>query len=366
MSDYTNFDESTKWQQTQQIPGRPSTTNPNPGNSKLPKLVTKPSYYGNPTKKSNDSKKMPWDKIALVIMIVAIVFALGVCGYLLYNNVIAKDSTELIAEENDGGDSEGAAPEAPAPEKMFIDEKIGNVTFKLIKVKGGTFSMGSVSGSSNEAPVHQVTLNDFYIGETEVTQELWEAVMGLNLDYYRRRAEADFGWVCDFHGKGPKYPMYYVSWNDCVDFVNKLNASTGKTYSLPTEAQWEYAARGGNKSQGYIYSGSNSANEVAWFGSTIDRGGTCYPVKTKQPNELGIYDMSGNIREWCNDRYSSTYYSSSPSTEPQGPSSGSKRVLRGGSWRDGANDIKVTKRLDQNAYKHYNRIGLRIVLNGVQ
>ncbi|MBQ3605982.1 MAG: SUMF1/EgtB/PvdO family nonheme iron enzyme [Muribaculaceae bacterium] len=331
-------------------------------NCQPPQVPQDEPISSNSTSRPNNSSQMQMNPIAVLLMSLAIITLLCICGYLLYDKYIHKGEnsegpTEVV-EEN--------ATDTIAQELQSIEETINGVSFKMIKVKGGAFNMGSSSGAYDEQPVHQVTLDDYYIGETEVTQSLWEAVMGINIDYYRCQAEYDFGWVCDLHGFGPEFPMYYVSWNDCVEFVAKLNELTGKTYSLPTEAQWEYAARGGAKSQGYIYSGSDSANDVAWFGTTVDRGGTCFQVKTKNPNELGIYDMSGNVREWCNDRYSGNYYSISPSTEPKGPSTGTKRVLRGGSWRDGANDIRVTKRFDQNTSKHYNRIGLRVVLNGVK
>ena len=198
--------------------------------------------------------------------------------------------------------------------EIFI---VNGVSFTMIAVEGGTFQMGATSeqGSdaySDESPVHSVTLSDYYIGETEVTQELWEAVMGGN--------------PSGFSGY-PQRPVECVSWNDCQTFIKKLNQLTGQNFRLPTEAEWEYAARGGNKSKGYKYSGSNTIGNVAW--SMVNSGST-HNVKTKQANELGIYDMSGNVWEWCQDWYGS--YSSGSQTNPTGPTSGSKRVLRGGSW----------------------------------
>ena len=160
---------------------------------------------------------------------------------------------------------------------------IDDVTFKMIRVEGGTFQMGSVDGQDDEKPVHEVTLSSFSIGETEVTQELWEAVMGENPSFF----------------KGSKRPVEEVSWNDCQMFIDKLNELTGKTFRLPTEAEWEFAARGGNQSKGYTYSGSNTLGNVAWFGDASDNG--THDVAMNFPNELGIYDMSGNVYEWCQD-----------------------------------------------------------------
>ena len=149
--------------------------------------------------------------------------------------------------------------------------------------------------------------------------------------------------------KGPKLPVEYVSWYDCQEFIKKLNALTGQNFRLPTEAEWEYAARGGSKSQGYEYSGSNNLDDVAWYDS--NSGDKTHDVATKKPNELGLFDMSGNVLEWCQDWYGRDYYSSSPSSNPTGPASGSYRVQRGGSWYDfaswlfrlGNNDLSGTR-----------------------
>ena len=188
------------------------------------------------------------------------------------------------------------------------------VSFNMVYVAGGTFQMGSNDGGSDEQPVHSVTLSDYYIGQTEVTQELWQAVMGSNPSYSRF--------------KGAKNPVNDVSWNDCQEFISKLNRLTGGRFRLPTEAEWEYAARGGNKSRGYIFSGSNYLGSVAWYFD--NSGGEAHPVGCKSPNELGLYDMSGNVWEWCSDRYG--YYPSSSQINPTGASSGSYRVSRGGGW----------------------------------
>ena len=223
---------------------------------------------------------------------------------------------------------------------------VNGVSFTMIKVEGGTFSMGATSeqGSdaySDEKPVHSVTLSDYYIGETEVTQELWEAVMGTNPSSF----------------KGSQKPVERVSWNDCKEFITKLNRLTGKNFRLPTEAEWEYAARGGNKSKGYKYSGSNTIGNVAWY--TDNSGSTTHNVKTKSPNELGIYDMIGNVWEWCEDWYDS--YSSGSQTNPTGPSSGSHRVSRGGSWSYSASYCRVSNRNFGSPGIRGNFLGFRVV-----
>ena len=225
---------------------------------------------------------------------------------------------------------------------------VGSVSFDMIRVDGGTFQMGATNeqGSdalSNEKPAHQVTLSSFSIGETEVTQELWEAVMGSNPSKF----------------KGASHPVEQVSWNDCQEFIRKLNAKTGRQFRLPTEAEWEYAARGGRKSQGYKYSGSNTIDDVAWYTETTNDKGT-RDVKTKHANELGLYDMSGNVYEWCEDWYGA--YSSSSQSDPKGPSSGSYRVLRGGRWGSGAVCCRVSYRSYGSPGSTYSHLGLRLAL----
>ncbi|MDR1343397.1 MAG: formylglycine-generating enzyme family protein [Prevotellaceae bacterium] len=188
---------------------------------------------------------------------------------------------------------------------------------EMVLVQGGTFEMGCTNEQGSDCaddvqPVHSVTLSNFYIGKYEVTQAQWEALMDSNPSNFR----------------GGNLPVETVSWDDAQKFIERLNAATGKQYRLPTEAEWEYAARGGSKSKGYQYSGSSSVEEVAWFSDNSE--GATHPVGAKRPNELGIYDMSGNVWEWCYDRYGS--YPASAQHNPAGASSGSYRVFRGGSW----------------------------------
>lgn len=226
--------------------------------------------------------------------------------------------------------------------RMF---NVGGVEFTMVYVEGGTFMMGSDDAYADalfdERPVHQVTLSDYYIGETEVTQELWKAVMGSNPS----------GFI------GDNLPVANVSWTDCQNFIGKLNKITGENFSLPTEAQWEFAARGGNYSKGYKYSGSNNINAVAWYEG--NSGNKAHPVGTKQANELGIYDMSGNVWEWCSDWFGQ--YSSAAVTDPAGPSSGPCRVCRGGYRCSPATYCRCTLRSScPPTYAGYN-LGLRLV-----
>ena len=231
---------------------------------------------------------------------------------------------------------------------------VNGVSFTMKRVAGGTFWMGAQSANPNgqnydseassvESPVHSVTLSTFYMGETEVTQELWQAVMGSNPSYF----------------SGTNRPVERVSWNMIVNqFIPALNALTGRTFRLPTEAEWEYAARGGNQGHGYKYAGSNTIWNVAWFSG--NSGGQTHQVATKSPNELGLYDMSGNVWEWCQDWYGGAY-GSNTQTDPQGPSSGQYRVLRGGSWFNYASSCRVTYR---NSYgpDYRGDSGFRVVL----
>lgn len=210
---------------------------------------------------------------------------------------------------------------------------VNGVSFDMIRVDGGSFMMGG-NQYSDEQPIHQESVSTFYIGKTEVTQALWKAVMGGNNPSYFR---------------GDNLPVEQVTWNDCQTFITKLNELTGRNFRLPSEPEWEYAARGGNKSKGYEYSGSNSVSEVAWYGG--NSGSKTHDVGTKAPNELGIYDMSGNVWEWTNDKWCDNYNSSRNS---------SFRVDRGGCWNSTAGGCRSANRSRNDPSYCINYLGLRL------
>ena len=224
---------------------------------------------------------------------------------------------------------------------------VNGIKYSMVWVEGGTFRMGATSeqGSdaySDEKPVHSVTLSGYYIGKTEVTQALWKVVMGSNPS------------SC----KGDNLPVEQVSWNDCQKFIRKLNSLTGQNFRLPTEAEWEFACRGGNNSRGYKYSGSNYIDNVAWYDG--NSGDKTHPVGTKAPNELGIYDMTGNVWEWCADWYGD--YSSGAQTNPKGPYDGSDRVDRGGGWLSDALYCRSSTRYYLSPGHRDYSLGLRLSL----
>ena len=232
---------------------------------------------------------------------------------------------------------------------------VNGVRFIVQYVKGGTFMMGATpeqekSAYNVEKPAHEVTLNDFYIGKYEVTQDLWIAVMGEDPEIIR-------AW--NRYGRGDNYPAYMVSWDDCKVFIEKLNKITGAKFRLPTEAEWEYAARGGVKSKKYKFSGSNNVNDVAWYNRTIVGYGPM-PVGMKLPNELGIYDMSGNVWEWCEDWFGK--YSEEHQKNPKGKPSGVNHVLRGGSWSRSSRLSRISNRGYNRADARYNYNGFRLVV----
>ncbi|MCH5318491.1 MAG: SUMF1/EgtB/PvdO family nonheme iron enzyme [Paramuribaculum sp.] len=210
---------------------------------------------------------------------------------------------------------------------------VNGVTFEMVAVRGGSFMMGSNEGFPGEKPVHQETVRDFMIGKTEVTQELWRAVMGSNPSYF----------------SGDRKPVEQVLWTDCIEFINRLNHLTGENFRLPTEAEWEYAARGGNKSRNYKYSGSDDLYLVGWFVDNSDDH--THDVGTLQANELGIYDMSGNVLEWTVDQWSADY-------DYNTPRDSSIRVQRGGLYFDDPIVCRVACRQGDTSSFTYFTLGL--------
>lgn len=243
------------------------------------------------------------------------------------------DAPEIIetSETRNMGRAPNSADTAdfiPGTETIYAK----NVAFKMVHVQGGSFMMGAGPEQggdewNNEKPMHKVTLSHFAIAETEVTQALWTAIMGDNPSYRR----------------GDNLPVEQISYQDGLDFIDKLNKATGRNFRMPTEAEWEYAARGGQKSKGYKFSGSNNLDEVANFADNSH--GNTQPVGSKKSNEIGLYDMSGNVWEWCSDWFSE--YTNEDLVNPIGPITGTERCLRGGSWYSISRYCRVTNR-------HYN------------
>ena len=234
--------------------------------------------------------------------------------------------------------------------------KAGDVSFNMIRVEGGKFKMGADKKDDDEAkkdesPAHEVSLSTFYIGETQVTWKLWDAVMQSNNDN-NNPSSSDMR------------PVVNVSWNDCKAFIEKLNKLTNMKFRLPTEAEWEFAARGGQKSNNYKYAGSNTLDDVAWYRNNSE--GKIHGVATtKHSNELGLYDMSGNVWEWCNDWYASKFYTNPRCLQPnpQGHQETGKHVIRGGSWNRVASRCRVTFRGGINPTRAQDNIGLRLALS---
>ncbi len=217
---------------------------------------------------------------------------------------------------------------------------VNGVKFDMIKIDAGNFQMGSTNGAANERPVKTQYVNSFSIGKTEVTQALWTAIMGNNPSNFQ----------------GDNLPVEYVSWNDCQEFIKRLNNLTGYNFRLPTEKEWEYAARGGSKSRGYTYSGSNVLDNVGWYDSNSEY--TTHPVGEKAENELGLCDMSGNVFEWTSDLWSEDY-----SSERDGGTGGDLRVIRGGGYRNTSNACRNTFRHKESASSSYTNLGFRLVLS---
>jgi formylglycine-generating enzyme required for sulfatase activity len=256
-------------------------------------------------------------------------------------------SLKQLAWSLAGGIGDGCTPSG----SDFTESEIG---MAMVYVEGGEFEMGCKSGRDDlnghtcygsEYPLHDVTVGSFWIGKYEVTQGQWEAVMGTTIFHQRDKSV-----YSDLHGVGSTYPMYYVSWEEAVVFCAELSARTGRSYRLPTEEEWEYAARGGNSGSGYVYSGGNSLGSVAWYPDNA--GATTHAVGGKLGNELGIYDMSGNVDEWCYSKWRDNYSSSE---------NGSTRVLRGGSWSSDEWGFRVAYRSGYGPSYRGALLGFRVV-----
>lgn len=229
---------------------------------------------------------------------------------------------------------------------------LGDTSFNMILVEGGVYTMGPTANQqedayTNKSPAKIVKVESFYMGESEVTQELWTRVMGDSVDTYLRMANKDYR----SFGKSPKMPMYAISFNDCIEFISKLNILTGLKFRIPTEAEWEFAARGGNHSKGHKYSGSDIIGNVCWFIKN-SKEGNVHEVMTKEPNELGLYDMSGNVLEFCHDSMKITLETTK-----------TYRIIKGGSiysYAEGCKSYWRDKR--EEGHRDYDQ-GLRLVLD---
>ena len=236
--------------------------------------------------------------------------------------------------------------------RLVKSKHLISIIENMVFVPGGTYTMGCKLDRPNECreeenPRHLVTVNSFKISKHEITQAQWRAVMGTNPSYNKGCVSC---------------PVENVSWHDTKRFLSEFNKQTGKRFRLPTEAEWEFAAMGGNKSNGYFYSGSNYIKNVAWCGDENSKWRT-HIVGQLDPNELGLYDMTGNVREWCSDWYGENYYRSSPKSNPRGPGSGLFRVVRGGSMYHGFFGYRVTSRLWENPVNRSRFVGFRLVEN---
>jgi formylglycine-generating enzyme required for sulfatase activity len=310
---------------------------PEPVNEIDPFFVQKIGKRGKDTRLANAKRgKWKW-RLAFALILVLILGGVGIWQYqeqVVYRRHIdlserAMRTQQWGVAESHLGDAQRSSYLSKGARLAELKGRLSTEKYRLlleelaraidmVRINGGTFQMGSNSSeaSSDEQPAHKVTLSSFHIGKYEVTQGLWRAVIGSN--------------PSRFLG-GDKYPVEQVSWNDVQEFLRKLNQLTGKRYRLPTEAEWEYAARGGTKEDRYgeLYS-------IAQYAES-----STHPVGGKQPNAYGLYDMLGNVWEWCSDWYDKNYYSRSPDDNPKGPSTGSHRVYRGGSWKSGARDVRA-------------------------
>lgn len=322
------------------------------------------------------SKQKKWFKLLVVICLCIIVCVIGLLtlGNIInteseYKQNIKSHTTTQVTTNSDSSTTEmSELYEIVEPDEPEIDESPSDLALKdtpsnytetshgihlnMVWIEGGSFYMGSDHKADNAQPIHNVSLDGYWIAQTEITQAQWEAVMGTTIEEQRIKAK-----YSKLYGEGNNYPMYFVNYNEALEFCRRLSNATGKNYTLPTEAQWEYAARGGGSSPDYIYSGSNDLNDVAWHKHNSDN--LNHPICNLAPNELGLYDMSGNVWEWCKDWLGN--YNSGYSHEPTGPNNGTYRVVRGGSWLHEPDYCRTTCRIHCDPGSRHNRGGFRIV-----
>lgn len=292
-------------------------------------------------------------------------------------------STELFGVENYRIEKViKVKPKSEKAEKLKSFKKTGsniNDAPSMVFVQGGSFNMGSNTDDEDAKPVHRVTLRSFYIGKFEITVgEFRKFIVATQYQTTAEQEGSSFIWTgikwerqngidWEYDSFGNKrtltqdmQPVVHISWDDATRYCQWLSAQSGKTYRLPTEAEWEYAARGGNKSNSYTFSGANDLLGVGW--NKENSNGQMHECGQKQANELGIYDMTGNVWEWCKDWYDKFYYTDSPIENPQGPPTGTYKVYRGGSWNDPTKFCKVSYRSGNAPGKRYSTLGFRIVL----
>ncbi len=297
-----------------------------------------PAYQNEPTEQyhKNPPQESAHNKGNIVQKVIAAIVFIIIVATIFF----------VFLYEPGSGSSEEIITTDSTSQNLIPDDPIKRLEYDMVAINGGTLMLGATSeqvayAMNQEFPAHEVTLSSYQIGRYEVTQEQWEAVMGYNPS----------------RNIGAKMPVENVSWNECQSFLQALNAKTGKNYRLPTEAEWEFAARGGNQSHYYIYSGSDDADAVAWHKG--NSGGTTHDVGTKLANELGLYDMSGNVFEWCNDKYG--HYDYGDEYNPQGYGTSSKvRVGHGGGYNLGTKFCRVSNRTQGTTNYKSESLGFRI------
>lgn len=334
-------------------PGKP-TNNPPKGGGKKGQITKPPSGVKKTKPPKTEVVTTPPEeeesKIQLILgyALIAVLFVGVFMGFNALKNYLFNEGKKIVYQEALKG-KKGVPYDLNTrliqPSKNYI-ETVKDISFKMVYVEGGAFTMGCTQeqGSDcgdNEKPAHQVTLNGYYIGAFEVTQALYQAVTGNNPSHFKGDSNR---------------PVEMVSWNDAQTFIQKLNQLTGKKYRLPTEAEWEFAARGGNQSKGYKYAGSSDIREVAWYDGNSSN--EIHPVGEKKANELGLYDMSGNVWEWCEDWYGG--YMPKAEINPKGALEGPYRVYRGGSWLNAAQYCRVAYRSLNNPGPGSSHLGFRL------